>query len=758
MASSPPSNTSSFAQQEQTVRQEMDPRLYALLFGNPNAVGAMALNEASEIAQIQRGARRGDPAMTRAFFGGKTPTSADWLQYQKSFVKPSDPGARYKPQETQKAAQGGLMSLRGYAAGGKPKLAAPTKNETAEQKAKRFNDFIQAGGKLTGVQNTWLSNFNTYAPKIQDGNFAIDPKTGKPAPPKIPQGATQADKDKIYQAYSDATGIQLNAQGKPYKPPANATGPGMPGSPPTMADAIFKKPDFFDPSQQAGTYGGSTNPLYQQAIDKLNAMKEPEEYGKASDLYGQTAAGFNKALEYSPERVAAERLNMERVGSQDVNAERVGSRDISAERVGSRDINAERIAAQQGTAAQMRGPADVNAERVDTSKYTNVTAPGMEMFQMGGPGTWTEKGTQDKYMSPYMQGVIDISKREAERDFQKQNAARSAKAISAGAFGGARQALENAEAERNYAQRLSDMQTQGLQQAYESGRSQFGTEQSMSQQAAIQNLAAKLGIQSQDAAQILQASMANQQTGMQGSLANQQAALQAALANQQTGYNVGAFNAGNQQQMSLANMQQALQAAMANQQTGLSAQQSNQQSALQAALANQSTGLAAQQNNQQAALQAALANQSTGLSAQQSNQQAALQAALANQQMGYNTQYANQQAALQAALANQQAGLTNQGYQLQGLGALGTMAGGLAGVGAQRQGYDQQMFTNYGQAGQTAQNLMNQYNLEQQKNAQNYQFGAQGTLGGIIGQFPGMGSWGGSTTGSQTQRPATAWG
>lgn len=673
-----------------STSKEMDPRLYALAFGHPNAVGSLALNEASELAQVQRGARRGDPAMTRAFFGGKTPTSADWLQYQQSFVTPKDPGARYKP-ETQKAAQGGIMSLRGYAPGGKTKLAKPVKNETAEQKAQRFNDFINAGGKLTGTQNNWLSSFNTYAPKMKDGNFAIDPKTGRPAPPKIPQGATQEQKDKLYQAYSNATGIELNAKGKPYK--ANTKfGPGMPGTPPTMADATFKKPDYWDPANVNSKYGGSTNPLFQKAMDQLYGMQEPEEFGKASDLYNQSAKGFTDALGYNPDQVAAERIGMERVGS--------------------RDINAERISAQQGTAAQMKGPADVNAERIDTSKYANVTAPGMQMFQMEGPGTWTDKGTQEKYMSPYMQGVIDVSKREAGRDFQKQGMQRAAQARAAGAFGGARQALESSEAERNYNQRLSDMQTTGLQQAYESGRSQYGTEQSMQQQAAIQNLAAKLGIQSQDAAQILQASMANQQVGMQGSLANQQAALQAALANQQTGYNVGAFNAGNQQQMSLANMQQALQAAMAN--------------------------------------------QSTGLNAQQSNQQAALQAALANQSMGYNTQSANQQAMLQAMLANQQAGLTNHGLRLQGLGALGNLGTGMAGIGAQRAGWQNQMFTNFGQAGQTLQNLQNQYNTEQQQGAQNYIFGAQRTLNNGFGALAGLGGWGGTSNtrqGYATQSP-----
>lgn len=621
---SPPGNTTSYGKQEQTLEQRMDPKLYALLFGNKNAVGSLALKDASRRGQIMRGVNAGDPQALQAYFGGVAPTPEMWAEYRG--------GAPKTESSETKAASGGLMSLRGYAPGKtvKPKIAKPAKGETPEQKAQRMNSFIQAGGTLNSAQNKWLSNYNTYAPSIKDGNFGIDYKTGMPAPPKVPQGATKAQRDQIYADYKKATGLELNAKGKwttPAPPPeALQTTPGGQYS---LAEAAMQKPVFWNPDETSGKYGGTTNPFFQKAIDQLYGMQEPGEYTRASDLYNQSAAGFTDALKYSPEQVAA----------------------------------------QQAQAAQMQGPKDVSAERVDSSQY-NVTAPEMQQYQMEGPGTWTEKGTQEKYMSPYMQGVIDISKREAARDFQKQGIQRAAQARAAGAFGGARQAIENAEAERNYGQRLSDMQVQGLQQAYESGRSQFGTEQSMSQQAAIQNLAAKLGVQQQEAAQILQAALANQSTGMQGSLANQQVALQAALANQQTGYNVGAFNAGNQQQVNLA----------------------------------------------------------------------------------------NQQAMLNAALANQQAGLTNQGMRLQGLGALGNLGTGMAGIGQMRNAYQQGLYTNWGQAGQTLQGLGEAEMLRQQQNAINQQTGVYGAVSPVIGQFPGMGQWGGSSTAAQQQRPANPFG
>jgi hypothetical protein len=71
------------------------------------------------------------------------------------------------------------------------------------------------------------------------------------------------------------------------------------------------------------------------------------------------------------------------------------------------------------------------------------------------------------YMSPYQQGVTDVAKREAMRDYGIQQLGRNAAATRAGAFGGSRQGIENAEAARNLGTKLSDIQTQGLQSAYD---------------------------------------------------------------------------------------------------------------------------------------------------------------------------------------------------------------------------------------------------------------------------------------------------
>lgn len=87
-------------------------------------------------------------------------------------------------------------------------------------------------------------------------------------------------------------------------------------------------------------------------------------------------------------------------------------------------------------------------------------------------GQW-DAAARDQYMSPYMQGVVDIGKREALRNAAIQGTQRQAKFSQAGAFGGSRQALADVEAERNVNQQLADIQSKGMQDAYTSGLQAF---------------------------------------------------------------------------------------------------------------------------------------------------------------------------------------------------------------------------------------------------------------------------------------------
>ena len=139
-----------------------------------------------------------------------------------------------------------------------------------------------------------------------------------------------------------------------------------------------------------------------------------------------------------------------------------------------------------------------------------------------GTGAFTQPGTAEAYMSPYMQSVVESQKREARRQADISRGSRNVQAAAAGAFGGSRAAMIEAAANRDLQQQMGDIQARGSQAAFEQAAQQF----------------------QQDQARALQAQMANQQAGLTSGQANLQALLgvqnlygnlasQADLANQQ---------------------------------------------------------------------------------------------------------------------------------------------------------------------------------------------------------------------------------
>jgi hypothetical protein len=84
-----------------------------------------------------------------------------------------------------------------------------------------------------------------------------------------------------------------------------------------------------------------------------------------------------------------------------------------------------------------------------------------------------------QYMDPYMQNVVDIQQREAQRQADIARTQSNANAVKSGAFGGSRQAIVDAEAARNLATQKGDIQARGLQDAFTRGQQQFNTEQAL---------------------------------------------------------------------------------------------------------------------------------------------------------------------------------------------------------------------------------------------------------------------------------------
>jgi hypothetical protein len=93
-----------------------------------------------------------------------------------------------------------------------------------------------------------------------------------------------------------------------------------------------------------------------------------------------------------------------------------------------------------------------------------------------GHHTWYDdfsSSNVQKYMNPFVEGVLNISKREAERDHQKQAAAQRLTAAKQGAFGGSRAAIVERDMRRDHDQRMDDLHLKGMAAAFDNAAGMF---------------------------------------------------------------------------------------------------------------------------------------------------------------------------------------------------------------------------------------------------------------------------------------------
>lgn len=212
--------------------------------------------------------------------------------------------------------------------------------------------------------------------------------------------------------------------------------------------------------------------------------------------------------------------------------------------------------------AQLAAQAGVNAGAFNYTPaniQTGATlAPTMQMYQMQAPervytGSFTQPGMAEAYMSPYMQEALIPQMREARRQSAISKMQNQATAVGQGAYGGSRQAIVEAERQRNLGTQLGDIQAQGLQRAYEQAQNLYGTEQSRAMQAALSNQQAGMTAGQTNLQALLGTQQAGAQNVMQAQLANQQALLEAQrLAEQSRQYGAGLGLQGIQQQIAAA--------------------------------------------------------------------------------------------------------------------------------------------------------------------------------------------------------------
>lgn len=240
---------------------------------------------------------------------------------------------------------------------------------------------------------------------------------------------------------------------------------------------------------------------------EVAGLQAPRQFGDASTLATAAGLGSLQAGQYTPGQF----------GFQQVNA-------------------------QQGNAPGMQ------------AAQTNYN-PNLTTFQMQAPAQFGQQQTE-QYMSPYIQNVMDIQKREAIRDAQQQQLGANLGSARQGTYGGARQTIAQTERERNLGTQLGDIQARGLQSAYENAQQQFERDRTAGMTAQQRNLEAQLGVQ-----------QLGTETGLRTALANLDATSQANVQ-----------NLAAQLQTQGLNAEQAMRAALANQQAGLDVQRMGEQS------------------------------------------------------------------------------------------------------------------------------------------------------------------------------------
>jgi hypothetical protein len=147
------------------------------------------------------------------------------------------------------------------------------------------------------------------------------------------------------------------------------------------------------------------------------------------------------------------------------------------------------------------------------------------------------------FMSPYTQNVVDVQNQAAQRQADIARTQRNAQATKSGAFGGSRQAIENAEADRTLAMLQNNNQLQGQQSAYQSALQNMQTGAGLGLQGlglglqGVSGAQAGYGMAGQAGASL--ANIGNQQLaaqqgilGLQNQIGGQQQAQQQQITNQ----------------------------------------------------------------------------------------------------------------------------------------------------------------------------------------------------------------------------------
>jgi hypothetical protein len=187
-----------------------------------------------------------------------------------------------------------------------------------------------------------------------------------------------------------------------------------------------------------GKGGGGGAPPTQQTVTQTNLPEYARPYFENIMQRGQ-AESYRQYTPYQAERIAGFTPEQEQIQQEALGLGRPG---------------------QFGAATGLTGAAGLGS-----------LAAGQQYMGMA-----TDPTQMQAFMSPYQQAVTDAAKRSAIRETQIAQQQTNLGAARQGTYGGARQEIGRAERERGLLDRLSQLQAEGGQKAFEAARQaqQFG--------------------------------------------------------------------------------------------------------------------------------------------------------------------------------------------------------------------------------------------------------------------------------------------
>ena len=132
-----------------------------------------------------------------------------------------------------------------------------------------------------------------------------------------------------------------------------------------------------------------------------------------------------------------------------------------------------------------QGPLTAGATDLQQQAFTGIAGLGAPDGTNGGmgmgsytPGSVTDEGFDlSKYMNPYLMGAMQPQIDEVNRQAAVSRMANAGRLTEAGAYGGSRQAIMDAELDRNALQEVSSITGKGYATAYDQGMQQYNKEQ-----------------------------------------------------------------------------------------------------------------------------------------------------------------------------------------------------------------------------------------------------------------------------------------